>query len=308
VRIAVVLNGISLKKARFYKITLPNLQRHFSVEVFETRSKNDAMMLAAKATAKKFDVIISAGGDGTLHQVLNGMLSDSDSHQRLPTLAVLPLGSGNDFARSLYVTPMDIDIVEILREFKTISCNVGEVIFSQSPPMEKVTALKASRYFLNVADVGMGPVVVRKVLSSGRGLGSAVAYYQSIISTFFCYVPYSLEARASKWTWSDRVRTFAVANGRYYGNGLCIAPEAKVDDDVLNVFACGNVSVLDFIMQSIPLKASRKLRHPKVKYFECREVEINSENALEIEADGEILGWLPAQVKMTPLRIKILRG
>ena len=307
-KLAVILNGLSLKKPHFYKNTIPALERYFAVEVFETRSKNDAIGLAAKAVAKKFDVIVSAGGDGTLHQVINGMLTDVGDMERLPALAVLPLGSGNDFARTLYVTPADIDIVEILREFKTVSCDVGELTYSVSPPSTGVAVMKASRYFLNVVDVGMGPVVVRKVLESGRGLGSAVAYYKSIVSTFFHYIPTRLSARTPYWTWTDLVRTLAVANGRYYGNGLCIAPEAKVDDSRLNVFACGNVSVLDFIIQSLPLKAGRKVRHRSVKYFECQRVDISSDDPLEIEADGEILGWLPATVKVSPIKLNVLRG
>ena len=129
-KLAVILNGLSLKKPHFYKNTIPALERYFAVEVFETRSKNDAIGLATKAVAKKFDVIVSAGGDGTLHQVINGMLTDVGDMERLPALAVLPLGSGNDFARTLYVTPADIDIVEILREFKTVSCDVGELTYS----------------------------------------------------------------------------------------------------------------------------------------------------------------------------------
>ena len=154
----------------------------------------------------------------------------------------------------------------------------------------------------------MGPAVVRKVLNSDKRLGSAVAYYQNIISTFFNYSPQRLEARSSEWTWIDLMKTFAVANGRYYGNGLCIAPEAKIDDGKFNVFACGNVSVLDFILQSLPLKAGRRVRHQYVKYFECDQVEMASDQALEIEADGEILGWLPAVVRMTPMKVRILRG
>lgn len=307
-KLAVILNGISLKKDHFYRNTLPALTRHFSLEVFETRSKDDASALAAEAVIRNFDVLLSAGGDGTLHQVINGMLAGVTNSKPLPALAVLPLGSGNDFARTLYVTPADIDIVEILHEFKTISCDLGEVTFSLSAPADGIAVMKASRYFLNVVDVGMGPAVVRKVLNSDKRLGSAVAYYQNIISTFFNYSPQRLEARSSEWTWIDLMKTFAVANGRYYGNGLCIAPEAKIDDGKFNVFACGNVSVLDFILQSLPLKAGRRVRHQYVKYFECDQVEMVSDQALEIEADGEILGWLPAVVRMTPMKVRILRG
>jgi diacylglycerol kinase family enzyme len=104
------------------------------------------------------------------------------------------------------------------------------------------------------------------------------------------------------------MRTFAIANAQYYGNGLCIAPDAKVNDGVFDIFACGEVSVIDFILHSIPLKAGRRIKHSKVQYLKSRDVELSSDEPLEIEADGEIIGWLPARVKISEVKLKIIKG
>src|SRR5687768_14038227 len=95
----VVLNGISLKKKLFYHEYLPAISEIFSLEVHETLSKNDAKAIASKYTDKNVDVILAAGGDGTLNQVINGVLRNRETANKLPAIGVIPIGSGNDFAR-----------------------------------------------------------------------------------------------------------------------------------------------------------------------------------------------------------------
>ncbi len=299
-KVGVVLNGISLAKNSFYKQYLPRLQRDFDVEVNETRSANDAASIAASLLSNNLTAIITAGGDGTVNQVVNGLLS-GDSGVPVPPLAVLPLGSGNDFARSLGLDNSPEALCDRLRERTVQTIDVGELHCASDPG----GPANVRRLFVNVADLGMGPAVVRRVLNSNKTFGSAAAYYQSIIRTFFSYRPKEVIALGDGWEWEDRVRSFAVANAKYYGNGLCIAPDAVFDDGVFNIFACGPASVLDFVLQSIPLKAGRKVNHKHVRYFKSTEVQLSSDHPIEIEADGEIIGWLPAKVMMSSRKLQI---
>lgn len=305
-KLAVVLNGISLGKDVFYSKYLPLIERELEVEVFETRSINDAILIGAKTVQKHFDIVISAGGDGTINQVLNGIFVDHSPPTRLPVMAILPLGSGNDFARSLDLDNSPVGFVDRLKKFHTREIDVGEVFFSVSPPQMGISSMQERRYFLNVFDVGMGPPVVRGVLESGRAFGSAVAYYQSIVKTFFSYKPLMLHAKGDDWEWHSEMRSLAIGNAKYFGNGLCIAPDAEMDDGLFDVFACGAVSVLDFILQSVPLKKGKKIKHPQVSYFKSKKIELSSPSAVEIETDGEIIGWLPAKVGFSPYKLSIL--
>lgn len=302
-KIGVVLNGISLAKDVFYRKYLPAMLREHQVDVFETRSINDAVSISAKLTGKRYNVIMAAGGDGTVNQVVNGMLSEELANPVLPSLCVLPLGSGNDFARALNQKASVESLLKRLAGGKMKEIDVGEITFCSSPRGEAAQSL---RYFVNVADVGMGPPVVRGVLDSGRAFGSAIAYYLSIIKTFFTYQPVLLHASGDGWEWKKKMRTFAMGNGKYFGNGLCIAPDAVLDDGLLDIFAVGPVSVLDFIIQSIPLRQSRKIRHKEVSYLRSRRVTLTSPSAVEIEADGEIIGWLPATVAISTRKLRLL--
>jgi diacylglycerol kinase family enzyme len=165
---------------------------------------------------------------------------------------------------------------------------------------------RASAYFVNVADVGMGPEVVRKVLSSGRPFGSEVAYYKSILNTFLTYKPMVVKASTNDWEWKGKLRTLAVANGKYYGHGLCVAPDAVIDDRLFSVFICGNVSIFDFIMQTGTLKKGKPIVMDEVLYKTAAAIDITSESPCPLEADGEILGWLPAKVTMSHRQLDFL--
>ncbi len=297
---AIILNGISVYKAKFYRDLLPLLQLVLYCDVFETQSQGDAITLAANAIANHYDVVFAAGGDGTVNQVVNGMLRGYEPPARLPVLGVLPLGSGNDFARSVGANLNMQQILAALREERFRKIDVGEVTYKSDEGSQ------GHRYFVNVVDVGMGPEVVSKVAASGRAFGSAFSYYRAIVSTFFTYKPITMHARAGDWQWHSPMRTFAIANGKYYGNGLCIAPEAALDDGEFDVFACGGAGVFDFILQSIPLKKGRKVKHQKVSYMKTKQVHLSSDGPVRIEADGEILGWLPASVYLSSIELQTL--
>ncbi|HOX82139.1 MAG TPA: diacylglycerol kinase family lipid kinase [Chryseolinea sp.] len=299
-RIAIILNGISLEKDSFYKKILPGLSATFTVEVFETIAANDALSLASKAVEKRFDVILAAGGDGTLHQVLNGILRDREDHKDLPILGAIPVGTGNDFARALKIQK-DVDqLIALLQNLKPKEIDIGKVHYTSTIKETE------ERYFINVADIGMGPEVVKKVMASDRAFGASLSYYFAIISTFSQYKVMTVHAIADDWKWSGKLRTLAIANGNYYGHGMNIAPDALPNDKIFDVFIAGNVSALFFMLKSHLLKQGKKVIHPEVLYRKTTTIELSSESPCTIEADGEILGLLPARIEMMKQTIKFL--
>ena len=302
-KVIVILNGISLKKKLFYNEYLPAISSLYDVEVHETVSKNDASILASRFCNKNVDLILAAGGDGTLNQVVNGMMTAGKQEQNLPAVGVIPMGSGNDFARSIGVKLKIDHFIKTVSTFRTRDVDVGVVEYNRLPDGKGENSFS---YFVNVADIGMGPAVVGKVLNSSRPFGGEVAYYQSILSTFVTYKPMAVKAVTPEWTWEGKIRTLAVANGKYYGSGLCIAPEAVIDDGMFAVFICGNVSVLDFIMHTSTLKKGESVMMDEVLYKSARQIDFSSESPCPIECDGEILGWLPAKVSMTGRQLKFV--
>jgi diacylglycerol kinase (ATP) len=299
--IVVILNGISLRKKLFYKTFLPALSKVANVQVKETLTKNDAILLASKATDQYVDAIISAGGDGTLNQIVHGVLAGRETASKLPVIGLIPLGSGNDFARSAFVKTEASQITSLIENFQPKKIDVGQIHFTNSQ-----TNMTELRYFVNMADIGMGPVVVDKVLRSGRPFGHAVAYYKSILSTFLQYRPMHVEVTSNDWMWKGKLRTLGVGNGKCYGHGMAITPDAVLDDRMFNVFICGNVSVLDFVRYTGHLKKGKHIPHPEVHYKKTTQISFKSEGECLIEGDGEILGRLPASVRLFERQLEFL--
>jgi diacylglycerol kinase (ATP) len=298
VKIAIIVNGISHRKKFFFKKIMPVL-REFKPHVFKTRSKNDAAAFATTCVDQKYDLVLAAGGDGTLHQIINGFLHHGDGNTNLPALGVLPLGSGNDFARAMNISRKAKEVYERIKTFRIKHIDAGKVSFYG------VDGDPSSAFFINVASAGMGPEVVNR-MTRGRSLGSAVAYYRAILKTFFSYKSMMVKIKTPEWEWNSRLRTVAIGNGKFYGHGLCIAPDAVQDDGEFSTFVCGDVSVLEFIRYSGTLKNSKKIIHPKISYASAKKIEMTSESPCRIEADGELLGFLPATIDILPGRIKFL--
>jgi diacylglycerol kinase (ATP) len=299
-KIAIILNGISAKKKFFYDKIVPHLSQLFSITVFETQTRHDATTLAASAVQHNFDVVLAAGGDGTVNQVLNGILLHHDGDKNLPMLGVFPLGSGNDFARTISMRADATLIANKLKANSFIQCDVGKILCKDKIGGDVKT------YFINVADAGMGPEVVEKVMNASRIFGAGMAYYKSIISTFFTYKPMRVSVKTEGWSWKGNLRTLAIANGRCFGHGLYIAPDAKPDDGVFSTFLAGGVSVAEFIWHSEKLKRAKRIKNPKVEYNQATHIEIESESVCAIEADGEWIGVLPARIDIVPACIKVL--
>ncbi len=299
-KIAVIVNGISLDKKILYSKILPPLQAAFQVDVWETKTTNDAISLASKATDKRYDIIIAAGGDGTLNQVVHGVFSSRENTSYLPIVGLIPIGTGNDFARGSGITTNSHTLIEKIKSASFQPVDIGQVVYTHA------SGDVGTRNFINVADLGMGPEVVQKVLASDRFFGSQVAYFRAIISTFFHYKPMVVSATSTDWHWQGKLRTLAVANNKYYGQGLCIAPDAKTNDGLFQVFICGNVSVFDFIRYSGKLRRAKKITHPEVRYQQTKHLELTSQSPCAIEADGEFLGWLPATVKIMPNTLRFI--
>lgn len=298
-KIFVILNGVSRKKAKFYREILPALRTNHDCIVEETLYSGHAIKLAQEATQQNFDCILSAGGDGTLNQVLNGMLLDNQAD--LPGLAIIPLGSGNDFAGSCGLKEDVHQLISLLDKNAPKATDVGNIICSDS------SGGQAQKYFMNVASVGMGPATVLQMEKLPRWLGSDLRYLTAILHTFFTHRPTDLSIKSDTWSWNGKARVWAMANGQSFGNRIYIAQQSKSNDGIFDTFLASDVPLLKFLIYLQQLKGKKKLEDTKIQYNRGVSFEFTSSQNLAIEADGEIQGYLPAQVTVLPKRIKIYR-
>ncbi|MBL7873053.1 MAG: YegS/Rv2252/BmrU family lipid kinase [Cyclobacteriaceae bacterium] len=298
--IIVILNGVSKKKKKFYQSILPVLQQKFSIQVLETQYANHARQLASEAVLNKAAVILSAGGDGTLNQVLNGMMSVANEC-RLPSLGLIPLGSGNDFANSANLTLDPNDLLELLTKNQPLQTDIGKV-FCRNGNKEEVV-----HYFINVCSVGMGPATVQRMEKSPPWMGAELKYLISIIQTFFTHKPEVIEVHTPDWNWKGNARVVAIANGRSFGNKIYIAPDASLEDGVFSTFIAGNVPLLKFLLYLQQLKGKKKITDDQISNSNTTKVEVRSGNSAMLETEGELIGFLPASIEVMPGQIGFFR-
>jgi YegS/Rv2252/BmrU family lipid kinase len=298
VKIAIILNGISRKKETFYHQILPTLKQNFAVDVYETKFSSHAIQLAAEAATSGYDVIFAAGGDGTLNQVVNGVLHSTSAQH--PRLGIIPLGSGNDFAGMMKISGSPEQLVNLLKENKTKPLDAGKVSCLNEAGEPVI------RYFINVCSLGMGPATVHWLERLPRWMGTAFRYYASVLNTFFTHPPERFEVRTPHWTWNGSARVIAIANGQSFGNKIYIAPEAQPDDGIFSTFIASDMPLMKFLFVLRTVKMKNRVSDSRVLYETASSLELTSPDVAWIETEGELAGILPARIEMIKGRIAFI--
>jgi diacylglycerol kinase (ATP) len=297
-KLIVILNGVSRKKKKFYKQILPGFASQYVVDVWETQHQEHAIELGEKAAKENPFGVLAAGGDGTLNQVLNGLFQSNLSV--LPALGIIPLGTGNDFARLGNIKSNDESILKKIQAGGQLT-DVG-VVYGLNKAGNQTT-----RHFLNVASLGMGPAVVQELFKSDRSLGSNLTYLKAILKVFFTHPLDEIEVTSAHWTWRSKARVVAIANGQSFGGGIFIAPKAKPDDGLLATFVAGDIPLLKFLWVLQQVKAKRKAIDARIQYNTATEVRLTSPQPCWIETEGELAALLPATIKILPRAIRFFR-
>ncbi|MGB5499121.1 MAG: diacylglycerol kinase family protein [Maribacter sp.] len=293
---------VNNKNSRLAKV-LPRLHQYCqqsnmgSVQFLSTLRKKHAIALAKQATENGCDYMVAVGGDGTLHEVINGLLQAKIPTSEYPAIGLLPYGSANDFARTAGISYSIAALMALIQSNTTQKIDLGKIVLQQ--PQE-------TRYFINIAGLGLGAKVAQNLERSSSVLGPGFNYFKQIIKGFLSYVKKEVSCTSSTWQWKGKLLQMTVANGRYFGNAICIAPDAKLTDGQFRVAIFGDLSIWDYLKNFGNLKRGVKINHPQVNYHAAHEVLLESNNACGIEADGEYVGVAPATISVLPQAIRFL--
>jgi diacylglycerol kinase (ATP) len=263
------------------------------LEIFETRHRGDA---ADRAAAAGDRLVIAVGGDGTAHEVVNGLLR-RPSNNRPPRFgALLRAGTAGDLARSL-PSPSRPELVPgWIRTNRWRSVDVG-----------RVSTSTGRRYFINVADAGIGAEVVRRAAKGPAWIGGTGNFLGAAVVSLLKHRNASVQLRLDHGpVLRRRVRTIAVANGAYLGGGMWIAPNADVNDGQFEVVTIGDVSRWLGIRSLPMLYRGTHGRLRQVEFGRARRVEIDSDEPVGVEADGELAGSTPAVFEIVPSALQVI--
>jgi diacylglycerol kinase (ATP) len=264
-------------------------KRELEYEVRYTESPGDATRIARDALASGSRFLVAVGGDGTVHEVVNGMIEDDKPLNPDAVFGVVAAGTGSDFIKTFGIPELPGHAVAHLDGDESFSIDIGKVTYSENGA-EKV------RYFANIAEVGFGSEVVQRALRLPRWLGPTL-YLAAFWLTVRKFRPARVEVDLVDRSYTGRMNNLVVANGQFFGGGMKIAPKAAPTDGVLDVLIehAGKKEALSMIMK---IYKGEHLPHPDIEEAKRARVAIEADRPLLIEADGEILGHTPASFEV----------
>lgn len=269
-------------------------------EPLVTERPGHAVELTRQALKDGCDRIVSVGGDGTHHEVLNGFFEDYLPINPEASLVIVPQGTGSDFARLLGLT-RESDALPLIASDHVIKSDVGRVTFTRP---EGGTA---ARYFINIADFGAGGVVAERVNQHSKMLGGFISFLWAIIKTVLTYRPPVIRLQIDGLFVEQKCMDVIVANGQYYGGGIHVAPDAKLNSGKFEVFAIGRITLLDFVrhIRAFYVGDLRKIKN-LVKSFSASRIVAHSDERVLVDLDGELPGQLPAAIEILPSALKLV--
>jgi len=272
---------------------------------FEMRStgrKGQATEFTRHMIAGGFRKIISIGGDGTLHEVINGIFTQDHCAPREITLGIIPVGTGNDWGRMFGIPLVYEGAVQVIREGKQMLHDIGVIDYFNGEE-------KTKTYFINIAGLGFEAVVVKKTnRQKDKGMSNKAIYFYNLLSSLISYRNTPVEITIDGRTSTAKVFSINVGNGRYCGGGMRQTPDAIPDDGLFDITVIKEMGRIEIIKSLQLLYDGTIMSHPKVDGYRSTNLKVTSESLLYIEADGESLGHTPVEFSIIPAAVNIVYG
>jgi YegS/Rv2252/BmrU family lipid kinase len=265
-----------------------------------TRGAGDALRYAAEAAASGVEVLVCVGGDGTLNEVVNGLLSTPAAALGTCVLGYVPCGTGCDLSRTLSIPRDPVRALEAIAGGAIRTIDAGKAAFRGNDG----EALEA--YFHNVVSFGLGGEVDERVNRGSKALGGFLSFIRATLISILLFrkkrVCFRLDGgpvvEAVVWN-------IAVANGQFHGGGMWVAPKALADDGLLNVTLIGDLALWEVFLHLPKLYRGTLEKVTRVRTFTGRRIEAWSPQRVLLDVDGEQPGRLPAVIETIPGAIRM---
>ncbi|MGM1049878.1 diacylglycerol kinase [Paenibacillus sp. N3/727] len=252
-----------------------------------TTGEGDATLAAAEAVDRGYDLIIAAGGDGTLNEVINGMAEK----ENIPPLGVFPLGTTNDFARALGISKNWEEYCDLVIRNETRPIDLGKA---------------NDRYFINIAGGGTLTELTYEVPSKLKTMIGQLAYYLKGLEKMVSLTPQELIINANgQAPIHDEFMVFLIANSNSVGGFEKLAPGASIDDGLFDVIALRKCNLAEFVRVVHLALRGEHLNDKRVIHFRTDYMEVVSPGPVQLNLDGEFGGVLPGTFRNLPQHLRI---
>lgn len=266
-------------------------------DVRMTERPGHGIELAKKAAGAGAELVIAVGGDGTIHEVVNGLMTAPGETK--PELGIIGQGTGGDFRKTLGIEHRLDRYIDAIASGKKRKIDVGK--FSGGG--------KDEHYFVNILSAGMGGLVDKYVATAPRALGGKAAYFgaslKALLTAQLGHVRCTVTRDGKTEEHALRSYMIAICNGRFFGGGMKVAPMADAGDATLELVALGATSKIGFALTSGSIYSGDHVRQPGTVHlrgqkFRLELVNSSAKDVYLLDVDGEPMGGLPLDVEIVP--------
>jgi YegS/Rv2252/BmrU family lipid kinase len=260
-------------------------QRGLEYEVRSTEHPGHATEIARSALADGSRFLVAVGGDGTIHEVVNGMIEGDAAVDPEAVLGIVAAGTGSDFIKTFGLPSSPSHAVAHLDGAESFPIDIGKVTYVHN-------GAEVVRYFPNIAEAGIGADTVARAERLPRWLGPTV-YFFAFWLTIRGFKPAVVKVDLVDRVHEGKMSNLVVANGQFFGGGMKVAPKAAPTDGLLDI-QIHNPRKKEAIAIMPKMFKGEHVPHPDIHESKRVRVSIESDRPLRIEADGEVLGYTPA--------------
>lgn len=277
--------GRAKKTIPVIKEIMENSRHSYQIKI--TEKVGDGQLFAEEARAEDFHTIVSVGGDGTLHEVVNGMIGGT---QRL---GIVPAGTGNDFARSLKI-PFDIkDAMEVLIQGEAMLIDLGR---------------SGDKYFINFCSVGLDALIAEEANKIKRYFSSTYSYIIGVVKALGKFKSLRVELIIDDKKYDEEIMLVAICNGAYYGGGMNIAPQAEVSDGQFDICVVRKMPKLKLLFLFPTIFKGKHVKYDEIKIYRGENIQIFSKEDMHVNADGDIVNSRPVKFEMVHNKMELIVG
>jgi diacylglycerol kinase (ATP) len=249
--------------------------------------------LAREAADGGARLVVAVGGDGTVNEVVNG-IAGTDAE-----LAIVPRGTGVDFVRTFAIPRRLEEAVEVARHGRTRAIDLGRARYHAWSGGED------EQLFANVASAGMSGAIAKRTNETTKALGGKASYLIATFAVFARWQPTRMRVSVDGVERAARMHDVIVANGHSFGGGMRICPAASPDDGLLDVLVIGEITKADLVLTMPKIYRGTHLPHPKAELLRGRSVEIDADEPIPVQLDGEQPGTTPVRFEVEPRALRL---
>jgi diacylglycerol kinase (ATP) len=306
-KIAVIVNPVSAngKTAKRWPEVAAVMEKEGMVfDSFITQRPGDATILTRRALEQGYELIVAVGGDGTANEVINGFFERGLPVNGNAAAGFIPMGTGADLARTLGIPHRPVEAVRHLHTSAIREIDTGTVSYTTSD------GLRQTRHFVNIAGLGLDGETAARANRTSKALSGFISFLWATVVTMLLYRNRQMTVAVDgKKIFEGPVTSVVAANGRYFGGGMCIAPDAVIDDRLFDVIIIHNLSKAKLLLNLSKVYSGAHVRAPQLKnhllVLRGRKIKVESPGPVLLNLDGEQPGWAPVEVELQPLSLRI---